>query len=120
MSELTQEQINEFWEWCGWKWHDVEINPEPRVKYRGSHWISPDDEQYIWTGNPPIDLNNLFRYAVPQALKVITEQGYCPSIMRLFQIWYDELVNQTGDSSNVEQAAPALFKVLNLVREQSK
>jgi len=65
MTEPNKEQIREFWEWCEFKlqpnvislgtidwpdyvWHDSEGNPRP-------------DE-----GLPPIDLNNLFKYAVPK------------------------------------------------------
>ena len=40
----TEEQIKELWEWCGWQ---LEANIDGFVL-------------------PPIDLNNLFRYAVPK------------------------------------------------------
>ncbi len=95
MSEPTKEQIKEFWEGYG-----VE-----------EEWTSFTTKNY-----PHIDLNNLFLHCVPQALKVIAERGYCPAIMKLFQLWYDELVTQTGDSSNIEQAALALFWALREVK----
>ena len=61
---------------------------------------------------PPIDLNNLFKYAVPAALKIFAERGYIPPIMKLFQLWYDELVTIGGDSSDIQWAAIALFGVI--------
>jgi len=48
------------------------------------------------------------KWLVPLSLEILTKQGYCPPIMKLFQLWYDELVSLTGDSSNVQQAALAL------------
>jgi len=54
MTEPTQEQIKEFWEWC-------EVEKILQAEY------SPLDEvirqpHYEY---PPIDLNNLFKYAIP-------------------------------------------------------
>ncbi len=112
MNKPTDEQIKEFWEWCGFK-HDVPF-PEYAKRKDISHPERFTKEQWYIPGDycgkiPPIDLDNLFKYAVPKALKIIDERGHCPPIMKLFQLWYDELVTQTGDSSNVEQAARALF-----------
>ncbi len=110
MAEPTKEQIERFWERCGIRYE---------VDQDVFKVIFPDGEWYNFGANwemgeiePPIDLNNLFLSAVPKALKVIAEKGYCPPIMKLFQLWYDELVTQAGDSSNVERAALALFWVL--------
>ena len=55
----TEEQIKKFWEWCGFKY---------------DHWgddnfiIYPDDK-VPRAVQPLIDLNNLFKYAVPKVLK---------------------------------------------------
>ena len=48
------------------------------------------------------------KWLVPLSLDILIKQDYCPPIMKLFQLWYDELVSLTGDSSNTEQAAFAL------------
>ncbi len=105
----NNEQKKEFWGGCGLTFL--------RAKDGTITWYDTE-ENFVDFGYPDIDLNNLFRYAVPQALKVIAERGYCPPIMKLFQLWYDELVTQTGDSSNIEQAALALFRVLRQVKEK--
>ena len=52
--EPTEEETKRFWEWCGFK-HDRGMYAE---------WTYPTGE--ILTGEPPIDLNNLFKWAVPK------------------------------------------------------
>ncbi len=56
MNEPTDEQVKEFWEWCGCCQSKMQIDT--------GWWFYPDGE--IHHGLPGIDLNNLFRYAVPQ------------------------------------------------------
>lgn len=55
----TREQIRKFWEWCGFKWHDV-----PKVPGT-SYWTKPNGKFHGFEP-PRIDLNNLFKYAVPK------------------------------------------------------
>ena len=57
MKEPTNEQIKEFWEWCGFTY--IMNYDDPSV-IEGSR--SPTGERL----NPPIDLNSLFEYAVPR------------------------------------------------------
>ena len=53
--EPTDAQKDIFWKWCGWGYMP------------GIGLISPDGEDIV----PPIDLNSLFKYAVPK-LDVVT------------------------------------------------
>lgn len=55
--ETSKEQIKEFWEWCG-------VKPEEKLVYDidGTPYI---DHNWL----PPIDLNNLFKWAVPKLIK---------------------------------------------------
>ncbi len=57
--EPTEEQIREFWEWCGF------------VHGSWQGWFEPKENggRYIGDDLPPVDLNNLFKYAVPIAIK---------------------------------------------------
>ena len=71
MTQPTKAQIKEFWEWCGFKketrWSDP-ADIVPRHEY--NVWVYPDGSgvtQHL-SVNPPIDLNNLFKYAVPKVL----------------------------------------------------
>lgn len=59
----TDEQVKKFWEKCGF-----EYRPMISVKYEKWVWYYPDTP-YSYLELPPIDLNNLFRYAVPKVLK---------------------------------------------------
>lgn len=53
----------EFWEWCGF-WFDSDSWHEPSEP----HWHTPD--KMAIKELPPIDLNNLFKYAVPKIPKL--------------------------------------------------
>jgi hypothetical protein len=64
--EPSKEQIKEFWEWCGFKKLD---NPTADVKWA---YCYPDGNLYSFKSFPPIDLNNLFKWAVP---KLINKDG---------------------------------------------
>jgi hypothetical protein len=58
----TQEQIKEFWEWCGFKFYQPIENGAIDVVY-------PDDTvclSPVKLAFPLLDLNNLFKYAVPK------------------------------------------------------
>ena len=59
----TKEQIQKFWEWCGFHFQTLD---ELKPKYRhpaNLRWVYPDGDT---GGLPAIDLNNLFKYAVPK------------------------------------------------------
>lgn len=61
--EPTQAEIREFWEWCGLK----VVSEAARLSsglYILEAWRMPDGEINF---RPALDLNNLFKYAVPKA-----------------------------------------------------
>jgi len=62
----TKEQIQWFWEQCGWEWFEV---TQKWSQLASSHWSGPNNEYTL--ALPPIDLNNLFKYAVPVLLEKI-------------------------------------------------
>jgi len=55
----TEEQVKKFWEWCG-IYRDLATDGNYRW-FKGEEIISPVDGN----GDPIIDLNSLFRWAVP-------------------------------------------------------
>ena len=82
--EPTQEQIKEFWEWCGFKlitevWEQIKVlnwSLDRASELPEMVIISPDDS--FIKELPSFDLNNLFKYAVPKAIDKIMlpqEQG---------------------------------------------
>jgi len=63
MDKPTKEQIKKFWEWCGFF----------KVDYADTMpWRFPASKGYeCYFGIPDIDLNNLFKYAVPKVLEKV-------------------------------------------------
>jgi len=59
----TEEQVKEFWEWCGFG--DVHYNSLGAISQKWSGRKKPYGEWYYL----PIDLNNLDRWAVPKVLE---------------------------------------------------
>lgn len=86
MKQPTKEQLQWFWEQCGFKQKD-------------KGWVFPDlrvTEKFPCS-LPPIDLNSLFKYAVP-TLKDICED------------WWDVIVEWAKDiTGNYEKDTLALF-----------
>ena len=90
--EAKDVEGKEFWEGCGIKFKHV----------IGEGWMWQNPDNYGWFyGSPPIDLNNLSRYAIP---KLIKEYRNWKSVLH---DWVDEL---TGD---YEKDALALFWALD-------
>lgn len=133
MDKPTHEQIKEFWEWCGFtskivkrksadfngiyygqdgtfhklpELYDVELWYEPKMQ-----GLPNEDKWFARNGLPTLDLNNLFRYAVPLTLKKLEEAGALNPLIDLFQRWYDQIVLLAGDSRKTEVADIALFYV---------
>jgi hypothetical protein len=84
MKEPTQEEIKELWEWCGF----VRV---PCHRDCVPHWHYPDGKvASLLDGLPPIDLNNLFKYAVPKLqdegnnveLYAYEHKGYMATVYR--------------------------------------
>ena len=103
--------MNEFLEWCG-----LRLLPASDGE---KHWFDADGDipPTDSLDQPIIDLNFLFKYAVPLALEEIAGLGYCPPLMKLFQLWYDSLVSLAGDSNTVEYAGQALRQAIERLIE---
>lgn len=63
----TEAQLKEFWEWCGCKYENYD---SPAFPHMGGAWIDPNGKTIMdengFTNLPPLDLNNIFKWAVPQ------------------------------------------------------
>ena len=65
----TNEQVKKFWGWCGF-----------RVALGKLYWY-PDKESSPARRLPPIDLNNLFKYAVPKLEKSVRAITIYPPVI---------------------------------------
>jgi len=107
MNEQQLQELNKkLAEWVGIAYEDFCTGEEYK------HWIHREDGVIdfvsVYLPNFTQFLDTCFKWLVPSALEKITKRGFIPPIMKLFQLWYDELVTLTRDSSNTEQAALAL------------
>ena len=115
--EPTKEQIREFWEWCGFEFDErwSEFNP-----YK-------DHNGVIQHSRTPIDLNNLFKYAVPKVIEKLDKQSV------RFECFYRFIENEwvwvywiTDDLDHIthaidEDPALALYWALDkAMKEQGK
>ena len=82
MTEPTKEQKQKFWEWCGFVYKDMGYTRKSGFNYHGKvfehdiqvfHWVTEtvDFGEHL----PPIDLNSLFKWAVPKLIKPADSQG---------------------------------------------
>ena len=93
----TDEQIREFGEKCGWQRIEKKNVPvvlfegvEPSESFDLVYWLAPDNaDDDDWYEEPPIDLNNLFKYAVPKAVHILFENGRSMkhAYNKLFKLW---------------------------------
>jgi len=97
MEQPTREQLERIWKWCGM------VENEPTI-YEGKTYRSYTMPDGRWQAlYPSLDLNNLFRYAIPVLKK---EYRNWKSIL------LDWLNNLTGD---YEKDTLALFQAINEV-----
>ena len=106
---MGDKELKEFWEWCGFTYKEGRYE---------NWWDSPDGKESFRDCPPAIDLNNLFKYAVPKLPKgkdaiyfahpIDSERYYC--------LILDEDGEMVGDSPAEEDPAQALYKAIQGVR----
>lgn len=65
----TEAQVKEFWEWYGFKYLESREYDGIHQHFDYRRWELNDKENDLYYESatlPPIDLNNLFKYAVPK------------------------------------------------------
>ena len=94
--EPTQEQIKEFWEWCEWK----QLPPQSKSFHyewgkKVMDWSSPipDENWKTYSSLPNINLNNLFKYAVPKLIEKLAWGRY----VDLMKKWLDDILFESKD-----------------------
>ena len=88
----TEEQIKKFWEWCGFTIGDY---PEPKVAPDEKAWYDPSGQFFCGLHNMlPIDLNNLFKYAVPKLGDI---DGF--AVWESTDGWVWEIIDQMAEAA---------------------
>ena len=89
MSEPTEEQIKEFWEWCGCVQAQGKLRRDFHYKsgQKVGDWRYPDGSSTQYGRLPRIDLNPLFNWAVPKLFWTVGPERWA-SIMKN---WIDEI-----------------------------
>ncbi len=117
MTMPTQEQTKEFWEGYGFEYRK-RVEGEPFWK-DGMVWV--DQNGTIQFRCPPIDLDNLFGYAVPRFISEKCKELRCTGIQAyelLFRLWVQELI-ETSERLNSMMVTTyptlALYRTLDKV-----
>lgn len=98
MNKPTQGQIERLWEWCGFE----TINYlDTSGKVCGTHYVSPD-KSWGKSWFPPIDLNNLWQYAIPVVKKK------CGNWKSILHNWKAEVSADMRITSEAHGKNPAL------------
>jgi len=120
----TEEQVREFWEKLGvqleHEWTDdvsgYRITDCICEVCRKSDWPPAQDKRCY----PPIDLNNLFKRAVPKAVKLIQDKFICiqeAAMQHLFCLWLAEYWEPREEPISITDA---LFWAIDKVRKEEK
>ena len=114
-------EVKEFWEWCGFKWDDnywgdcwCEYPDGTRVHFHPE--ADKDNEGY----EPVLDLNNLFKWAVPKAVKVIQDAFICiqeAAMQHLFSEWLAIYWKPRQEPISI---AEALYKAIQKIRRENE
>ncbi|KKK61142.1 hypothetical protein LCGC14_3017270 [marine sediment metagenome] len=135
MKEPTKEETAKFWTGYGFVWIPP-VTPIAELDHFEkcialSNWKYPDGSTYFWehtegeavNGLPVIDLNNLFKYAVPK-LRDYSENNTLWSIEFHWQginisnaVECNVILDDSQFDGEGETEALALFWALNKVRE---
>ena len=119
----TQEQIKEFWEWCGIRYEaDQDCF---KVIFPDSEWYNFGSDWKMGEIEPSIDLNNLFKWAVPKVMGLgygFNLSDFCSRPPYLCSLYhgYNEGDEKVHIIKSSQDPAQALFRALWQVKEKSK
>ena len=115
MDEPTKEQIKEFWEKLGFKYVFGKTIRTGEFTEQNYYWESPTGTKYPEL--PPIDLNNLFKWAVPVVIDKLRKDNFVVPLLVLFDCWHNQIVTLAGtsDTQDMELIILALFRAIQKV-----
>jgi hypothetical protein len=112
----TEEQ-KKFWEWCGWR-----QVPEGKKAFhyercqKVMNWYAPDNQERSYKFLPDVDLNSIFKWAVPK----IADSDYYIELYHDKPIFVASIYGHDGEYATVirdKDPALALFWAIYMVIE---
>jgi len=87
MNEPTQEEIKEFWKWCGFKIEDKAHQEGGMPIYMGTH-----SKENVWV-ILVVDLNNLFKWAETPIIFKVGSAGW----LHILNKWVQQVAMEGAD-----------------------
>lgn len=117
----TEAELKEFWEWCRFKYEDYNT---PFVPHQGGQWVDAIG-QPVFDNNgelPPLDLDSLFKYAVPKLLDKELSVSITVNIANSLAIIRDKFDKTPAfwKENHREHPALALFRAIQEVMKNDK
>jgi hypothetical protein len=111
MNDTKLKDLKRFWTWCG------------LAEQASGSWYT-DDGEYVYAETPPLELNYIYRYAIPTLLK----DGYTVELIATEECFTANIFYVDGRLSNATSESPAeaifnaILKIINneVKREQAK
>jgi len=124
MTEPTKEQIKAFWEWCGIK---------ERFESDTGTWYYHYPNRVNDIELPPVDLNNLFKYAVPKfqdmgnpvTLEAYEHKGYLARVYKDCFTQrpdgsYEPFLEPIGECKDDDPALALFWAIWEVIHDKSK
>jgi hypothetical protein len=102
MNDIKQRDLKRFWTWCG------------LTEQASGSWYK-DNGEYVFMQIPPLELNYIYRYAIPTLLK----DGYTVELVATKECFTANIFYVDGRLSNESSESPAeaifnaILKVIN-------
>jgi len=104
----TEKQIKEFWEWCGFA-HPTSIRG---VKDPSGWWLYPESPTYAQFNPPKINLNNLFKYAMPKVYSWTMGSSFPNHQETLALVNYN---NKCGEAVNLDPTLALFWAIWEVI-----
>jgi hypothetical protein len=111
--QVKQEDLDKFWAWCGWELKQEEIiDASKRKVTMRSAWRNGIETQF-----PDLDLNSIYKYAIPKLQK----EGYTIDLTASEECFTANIFYKDGRLSNDASDSPAkaLFNAIMKVIENA-
>lgn len=109
----SENQVREFWEWCGFKFY-------PDYNWPEKGWYGPNGEKLGYCsarldGLPDISLDNIFKYAVPKLQQTISPIYVTMKWEVNSESWEISLCDIKNDSKDPSLALALFWAIMEVI-----